>query len=170
MLFWRECLRKGRIGQRYFAVACQMTEIWRSCQMSVTGMGERFPTSASCRRATSSSAPDELPLHVHLRQPSWLRGGLEAAGGQSEPPSIGSRDRCETSSGQPSGRGQHSSPPIPEHRRAVSEYCPAARIPAPAALSGAWVAIRAVYRRPHPETTFPYPPIRIFQFFGLWRL
>jgi hypothetical protein len=48
-----------RLGQRAnwtggFGTADQKTELWRVCQKSVTAGGERSPTSASCRRATSS--------------------------------------------------------------------------------------------------------------------
>jgi hypothetical protein len=46
---------------------------------------------------------------------------------------------------------------------------PGAQIPAPAELAEAWVAIRAVYRRPHPERAFPCAPARIFQSSELWR-
>src|SRR5258707_9308637 len=103
------------------------------------------------------------------REAECHHGDLAAEGHQSETRSNDSKDHVGTSFRRPFGRGSHSYPPISGHRRVECEYCPSVQIPAPAELSEAWVAIRAVYRRPHPEREFPCAPARIFQSSGLWR-
>jgi len=54
MLLARQRFRPAGLLGRTIRTVGQKTELWRACQVSVTGVGERSPTSVSCRRATSS--------------------------------------------------------------------------------------------------------------------